>query len=84
MSPAHDRRDGRERRSGADRRNRPTIGRRHNAPAVAGLTGTVATYAAAAVSAKYGVPLEVTAPLVGLIFGFLAALYNRFALPWLD
>ena len=87
MSKHHqepERRQGVERRSGADRRNRSGISRKHSAPTVAGVAGTLATYVAALVSQKYGVPLEVTAPVAGLVFATLAGLYNKIVLPWME
>lgn len=84
MNKAPDRRGGGERRSGADRRKRVSSSRRHSAPAVAGVGGTVAAWAAAEISSKYGVPIEVTAPVVGLLFAMLAAVYNKLVLPWLQ
>ncbi len=86
MIKATERRGGGERRSGADRRKRasPSISRKHSAPAVAGVAGTAAAWAAAEISNRYGVPLEVTSPVVGLIFATLAGVYNKIVLPWMD
>lgn len=83
---ADDRRGGGERRSGADRRRKPAqvVSRRHSAPAVAGVAGTVASWAAAEISRRYSIPMEVTAPAVGVIFATMAAAYNKFILPWME
>jgi len=83
---APERRGGGERRSGADRRKRPspTVSRKHSATAVAGVAGTITSWAAAEISRRYNVPIEVTAPVVGLIFATLAGVYNKLVLPWMD
>lgn len=80
-----ERRGGGERRSGADRRKQASpVARKHTAPAVAGVAGTVASWAAAVISERYGIPIEVTAPVAGLIFATLAGVYNKLVLPWLQ
>lgn len=85
MNKPPDRRGGGERRSGADRRKRPSpVSRKHSAPAVAGVGGTVAAWAAAEISIRYSVPIEVTAPVVGLLFALLATVYNKIVLPWMQ
>jgi hypothetical protein len=86
MSPTEtERRGGGERRSGAERRRRQSrVSRKHSATAVAGVAGTVATWAAAEISRRYGVPLEVTSPVAGLLFATLAGVYNKLVLPWMD
>lgn len=86
MKPQHDRRGGGERRSGLDRRKAVSfaVTRKRGAPAAAGVAGTVTTYAAALLSEKYGVPMEVMAPIVGVVSGLLTAIYNKFVLPWLE
>lgn len=87
MARADERRGGGERRSGADRRKKPSpssMSRRHSAPAVAGVAGTVAAWAAAEISRRYNVPLEVTSPVVGIFFAALAGAYNKLVLPWLQ
>lgn len=85
MTKATERRGGGERRSGTDRR-RPTsrVSRKHSAPAVAGVAGTVAAWAASELSQKYAIPIEVTAPVVGLIVATLAGVYNKLLLPWME
>lgn len=87
MGRSDERRGGGERRSGTDRRKKPApvpVSRRYSAPAVAGATGTVATWAAAEISMRYNIPMEVTAPVVGLLFALLAGVYNKLLLPWLE
>lgn len=87
MGKSEERRGGGERRSGTDRRKKPTplpMSRKASGPTVAGVTGTVATWAAAEISARYNIPIEVTAPVVGLLFALLAAVYNKLLLPWLE
>jgi hypothetical protein len=83
--PTTDRRGGGERRSGADRRKKKSrVSRRHSVPAVAGVAGTVAAWAASEISRRYNVPIEVTSPVVGLIFATLAGVYNKVVLPWME
>ncbi len=85
MNQQTDRRGGGERRSGTDRRKpRSRVSRKHSAPAVAGVAGTVATWAAAEISRRYNIPLEVTSPVAGLLFATLAGVYNKLVLPWMD
>lgn len=80
-----DRRGSGERRSGTDRRKPVSrISRKKSAPAVAGVAATVVSWAAAEISAKYAIPIEVTAPLVGIVFATLAGVYNKFVLPWME
>jgi hypothetical protein len=80
-----ERRGGGERRSGADRRKKPSrVPRRHGVTAVAGVAGTVSAWAASEISRRYNIPIEVTSPVVGLIFGTLAAVYNKVVLPWME
>lgn len=85
MKKPNERRGGGERRSGADRRKPASVmSRKRSAPAVAGVAGTVGTWLASEITAKYGVPIEVTAPVVGLLFATLAGVYNKFVLPWME
>lgn len=85
MTKTTERRGGGERRSGADRRKPPSrVSRKHSAPAVAGVAGTVMSWAAAEISVRYGVPIEVTAPVVGVLFAMLAGIYNKVVLPWMQ
>lgn len=80
----NERRGGGERRSGADRRkDLPLLSRSRSAPAVAGVAGTLASYVAALLSQKYGVPIEVSAPIVGAVFAALTGIYNKVVLPWM-
>lgn len=83
MGKTEERRGGGERRSGADRRKRPALSRKAAAPTFAGVSATVASWAAAEISTKYGIPIEVTAPVVGMVLAVLAGLYNKLVLPWL-
>lgn len=85
MITAGERRSGIERRKGPERRKPSrSRSRRHKVSAAAGALAGLSTYAAAVVSEKYGVPLEVTAPIVGGIFALATQAYNKFLLPWLD
>lgn len=87
MGRTEERRGGGERRSGTDRRKRPAplpVSRKASAPAIAGATGTIATWAAAEISMRYNIPLEVTSAVVGLLFALLAGVYNKLVLPWLE